>query len=378
MADESKGMGFKGVLIGLVLIPLSFWLLYMGACRTQASDVYAKAKPMAEWKEGGGPFFVTGKVDPKKIGDKDFLGDDVPALTLGREVEVYSWYGEKKEKTKKKDKDKDKDKKKKKDKDKKKSKTTYKCKKDWVEKPKRDKEFEKGCASEGKPFFEKKIDSKKAKTAFVTIQDQSGSLFSVDEGMSFVDNLPLTADNISKYLKPDSTLVKKGDYFYDKASCGGDNIDTKTLGCHRVKFIGYIADPSADYTVFGGSLKTGVDPKGKGRIGAFETTAPQLCKGTKETCLKGLAKKDSRGTWAWWIASVLALFFGLSMVTGPLTNLMEKIPLIGGLGSGLLKFIFFVTSLIVMSVGFFLVKYFLFVLGGVVVLIIILVVMKKK
>ncbi len=377
MAEESKGMGFKGVLLGMLLLPLSFVLVYYGACRAQASDNYAKAKPIAEWKAGSNePFFVSGKVEPKKIGDKDFLNEEVPALSLGRTVEVYAWHGEKKEKSGEKKKDKDK---KKKDKDKKKKDkgSSYKCEKGWVDKPKKDNAFEKGC--EGKPFTEKKIDSKKEKKAVVTIQDSGGSLYTVGEDSEFVETTAITADRIAKYVKADAPIVKKGDYFYDKATCGGDKIDTKAIGCHRIKFIGSLADADAQYTVLGGALKEGVDAKGKGRIEGFGKFAPQLCKGaTKDVCVKGVAKKDATTTWVLWIGSVLSMFFGLVLITGPLTNLMEKIPLIGGLGSGLLKFVFFVTSFAVMTTLFFIIKYILFVVIGVVALIVILAVVRRK
>lgn len=374
MAEESKGMGFKGVLLGMALGALSFFLVYQGACRAQASEGYSKAKPIAEWKAGSKEaFFVTGKIDPKRIGDKDFLNDDVPAMQLGRTVEVYAWQGEKKSSSgSDKKKDKDKKDKKKKDKDKKK-KDKYKCEKGWTEKVKRDKEFERGC--EGKPFTAKKIDSKKEKNAVVTIQ--SGDTQYTVGDATFVDTLSITSENIAKHVKADAPIVKKGDYFYDKATCGGDKIDTKMIGCHRIKFIGVLADQS-DYTVLGGEVKEGVDSKGKGRIEGLAPFQPQICKGTKESCLKGISKKDSRSTWLFWIGSVLAMFFSMVLVTGPLTNLIEKIPLIGGFGSGLLKFVMFIFSFILMTAVFFLVKWWFVWVGLAVGGIILLVVMRKK
>ena len=372
MAEESKGMGFKGVLLGMALGGLSFFLVYQGACRAQASEGYGKAKPIAEWKAGSNQaFFVTGKIDPKRIGDKEFLNEDVPALQLGRTVEVYAWQGEKKQSSSSGSKKKDK----KKNKDKGKKKAKYKCEKAWTDKPKKDNAFEKGC--EGKPFAEKKIDSKKEKNAVVTIEDTSGSKYTVAEDASFVDTIAITAENIAKHVKADATIVKKGDYFYDKASCGGDKIETKTIGCHRIKFIGVLADQS-EYTVLGGGIKEGVDSKGKGRIEGLDKFPAQICKGTKDSCLKGVSKKDSRNTWFYWIGSVLAMFFSMVLVTGPLTGLIEKIPLIGGFGSGLLKFIFFIFSFVLMTAVFFLVKWWFVWVGIAVVGVVLLVVMRKK
>ena len=380
MADESKGMGFKGVLLGMVLIPLSFFLVYKGARREQSSEVYAAAKPIAEVLsklESGAsePFYLTGKIEPRGRGD-DFLSKS-PALTLGRKVEIYTYYAKEKKTsssssdTRKKDK-----KRKKKDKSKKKKKDKYKCELGWTDENKKG-PFDKVC--QGKPYHTQKLKDTKVKPAIVTFKDNSGEdSFTVADTAEVSGGVPITSKAIEKHLKEDSPLVRDGKYFFEKSSCGGAQLKPETVGCHRVTFEGTMAGDE-DYTAFGLTLKKGgPEAKGKGRIEGSDTVKPRVCKGAKEACLTGAAKQDTKNTWYFLVGSIVAMFLGLVLITGPLTNLIAKIPLIGGFGSGVLKFVLLIFSGVLMTAIFFLVKWWYIWLGIAVIGIVLLVVMRKK
>ncbi len=382
--DKKKGLGFFGVVIGLILIPLSFYISYQAALRTTASDALSDAQPIAK-KVDGKPFYATGKVRPRKIGDKDFLkggADGAPVLKLERRVMVYAWYGETKGGTTS-------YKKKKKKYKKKKGKKKYKCKRDWVAKPKADKAYRKGCQEKkglGPQLARRVIDAKKPKTAKITINDAASNKeyavadFDLD---SSSDSDAINAKALEPFLIGDR-LVRKGDYFYDKNTCGSDAdpsaIDTKKIGCNRVEFKGTMVDKNAVYTAIGGKIsrdselnRDKIEPHVKSGK-SFLT----VCKGTKDVCLKAVAKGDRTMTWILLGLSILAMFIGFWLMTDPLTNLIEKIPFIGGFGSGLLKVILFFVSVITMVITFVLFKYWYVVLGLFVLLIVVLVVMRKK
>ena len=386
MAEEkSSGLGFKGVILGLILVPGAFVLVWQAAQRARPSDILPRALPVAQIEKAKSdkvPIYITGTVRPRKVSSKPYLeGKDLPFLELGRSNEIYTWYGKKKktDSTKKK---KDKKKKDKKSKKKKKKKDEYKCEKGWVSKVD-DKAFDKGCKD--KPKNKPSMGSKKTKIALVTIKDVAGKEFAANkEKLQTVgiDSATLNAKDVEKYIVAEQkdSLFRKGDYFYNANSCDESNV--KQIGCERIQFNGFMVNPKDIFTIIGSPDLGENSEVSRKQIEAFKDKSGneylKICKGTFAACIEGVASQDKKATIWWFVGAALMMFVGLILITDPLTNLIEKIPFIGGFGSGLLKFVFFMTSVITIGLTFVLLKYWYLVLIGFVVLVVALVLMRKK
>ena len=403
MADKSKGLGLGGVFVGLILIFGSFYAIYQAALRKQASDVLGKPVPIAKAKPGRA-FYATGTIIPRKIGDNEYLKTRGPFIELKRSVQVYGYYGYKTGGSSTKEYKKDK---KKKWKKKKKSKGKYKCKRGWIVKPRQNKAFKIACEEkENRKPVTKKINDKKLKKALLTIKDAaSGKEYSVEEGNLEVEasaRSPITKQHLKEALKEDAKILKKdgkpviktlnaskirekkanstitGAAVFDAATCDAENL--KKEGCQRIVYSGIAINSKETYTVLGGSLKddSRVSRKMIGPMKSGEKTYIKLCKGTHQNCLAQLSKADTKGTKFWLIGSIVGFFIGMILFTMPLTNLIQKIPIIGGLGKFVLYIVFFVLSLAIMLPLYFALKYWYAVIGVLALLIVLLFVLKKK
>ncbi len=332
-----------GMLIGVILLPLSFVILSFSTCREKASEVLKGAFPVAEAQKAAAEkkaVYATGKIQADPIGDPEFIKPG-PYLELERSGEIYAWVH--KEETKEE-----------KDGNTTKKTTRHYCQLEWTSKPDENVSSQKGC--EGKYNKPRTIkDQSFSAQVFVAA---GGSTYSVSDSVDY-EGMPALKVSSANLINPN--LPNKDGKFYPDGVC-------ETMGCERISFSGTTYTPGADHTVVGGLTGTNFVEFSTGKEGLMAGKFLKLGPGDYKSVMKAVASSDSTATMIIFAISVAAFWAGLVLLSGPVIQIIEFIPFVGGLGSGLIKVVFGIFAFIIMGITFLLIKFWwvvlLVVVGG--------------
>ncbi len=320
----------KGMLGGLALIPLSFGVVWYASQRAQASEELAGALSVAERAKAaqeGRAVYATGKIQAQPLGDAPYIKPGT-YLSLNRTAEVYAWKETKKtEETK--------------DGTQTVKKTTYDCKLEWVSNPS-SAYGEKGC--QGKPRYAVRgsDNSQSARIALVA----GGQTYAIDES---VDDYGFASLSLADSDLADGSLTLNNNEIYFDSACASSPRE----GCQRLSYSGTAYDPQADHTVVG--------QEEGGRFAEFKEFLV-IGVGDYTQTMESVSSADTLWTLGLFALSVIFLGGGLALLVGPLLQLIEFIPFIGGFGAGLIRFIFFAFAFVFMGVVFLLIEYWYLVL----------------
>lgn len=349
---EKMKNSFKGVLLGLILIPASFIIVYYASQREQASEVLNKALPLdqvSKAKEKNLPIYIEGSLNVENVGD-DFYLKPGPYLKISRNTQMYAYISEEKSETVKEN-----------GKDIKK--TTYSCNMGWTSTPNTSHKG-KGCESENKTNPPQKI-SQFNKTTNPNII-YSNKNFSINGEVDYI-NMPeknITKEDLSE------NLPNEKNYFYLSESCKNN----PTVGCERFYYSIITYNPDKTYTGIG----TVVDQNLSGFVSKENHKYLVIGEGKYNDVIKSLGSRDATMTWILFAISVFALGFGLILLIGPFLELLQMIPFIGNLGSGLIKILLFVVSFVIMGIAFLLIEYWYIVILLVLALLVTLFYLSRK
>ncbi|MBU42412.1 MAG: hypothetical protein CMN76_04275 [Spirochaetaceae bacterium] len=346
MAEEEGALSklknsVMGVLIGLVMIPASFVVVYLASQREQASEELVGAytvEQAAKAQQEDKAVYITGKIKAPLLGEPGVIKPG-PYLSLSKSRQMYGYHDV--EKTRGSGENKE---------------TYYECEVDWLSEGDVSKTGKK-CAKEGKtnPAFaipeysgsvKASIESGGTTYNYDTGSKTEASIIDIEKQKTF-HGMP--SANITEAEMLGAYPMKDGK-FYENDGCAS----SPAIGCERFSYSGTAYDPAGDYTIIG-------TVEGN-TVKAFRGMFLKIGPGSYDDVMALLESADTTGTWIYFGLAVIFLGGGLSLLVGPLLTLIEFIPLIGDFGAGLIRFIFFVFAFFTMGITFLLIEYWYLVL----------------
>lgn len=303
---QRMGNSVAGILVGIALFFGSFALLYWNEGRTDLSLVAKtaigiKADSAAPADTEGKLVSVSGVFQSKqKIGDDLFLKPGL-YMAVERNVEMYSWTEEKETKTKKNMGGSET------------TETTYRYKKEWTGSPDNSDDFkhQEGHYNPSMPF---KSEEFRADTG--TIGKYDYDLRNIDLPSS--SKLTLSPGVIA--LKQGARLANPSFIFKGKGS-----LDSPAVGDVRVSYA--VLKPGFKGTVFGilstSSITSYMTKKGEKLYRIFSTD--------RETAIQTLHQEYVFMMWLLRILGFAAMWFGLSLIFGPISTFLDIVPVFGSI-----------------------------------------------
>jgi len=315
----------KGVIIGLILFVVSFGLLYWNEGRVDLSNI---AKTATETSSAtvsrdaslAGKFIsTTGNVNSDQvIGDNLFLNPD-KYVTAKRQVEMYSWI-EKSESHSKTNTGGSET-----------TETTYTYSKGWEENPKSSSNFKHPEGHENSP---KSLDSYTNKVTTATIGAYNFDPQSVT--LPNFSQLPLNFQNVTLN---DGVTLANDSYVFIKKSADG-TFDNPQIGDLRVSY--HVLRPGFDGTIFGKLSGSKIDPYfGQGGVNLY-----RLFIGTRDQAISTLHTEYTRLLWILRLVGFLLMWFGLSALFGPISVLLDILPIFGAISRSIIGGITFAVAFV--------------------------------
>ncbi len=323
-----------GMLIGIVLIPASFLPIIYGefimtnfGAVVDASSVLNAASPEAALN--GKNVTVTGNatvvepaVDPEYLKGGNWV-------KLERSPEMYAWVENVKSETKKKG-------------TKKETTKTYTYEMKWVSSVPDSSKFKnpKGHSNPSMTLESANFKAKGVKVGSVAVNLDKATI---------KDGGQITPE-ASMITKPNMTL--SGSYLYSRAGAESE----PWVGDTRISFYGVeYPKEGAQATAYGKFTGSEIsyDNENGGQF---------LMLGTREALSAQLHAEFVTMQWIMRILMFIMLAAGMIMVAGPITNLLDFIPFIGELGSGLIKFVLAAIAFVITVITSLLAHYFWIVL----------------
>lgn len=315
----------KGVVVGLVLFVVSFGLLYWNEGRVDLSNIAKTAAEISsatvstDTSLAGKPISTSGNVNSNQtIGDNLFLNPD-KFIAVEREVEMYSWI-EKSESH---------------------SKTntggsetteiTYTYSKGWEENPKSSSNFK---HQEGHENPQKSLDNYTNKVTTATI-----GVYNFDPQSVTLPNfsqLPLNSQNVTL---SDGAVLANGSYIFIKKSADG-TFDNPQVGDLRISY--HVLRPGFDGTIFGKLSGSKIDPY-------FDPDGNNLYRlfiGTRDHAISTLHTEYTISLWIWRLFGFLLMWFGLSALFGPISVLLDFLPIFGAISRSVIRAITFLAAFV--------------------------------
>jgi len=328
---EQMKQSFMGVLVGFLLIPLSFVVLGYSSCRERVSEALTGAVAhTAAASAGDKAVYTTGKIQAPLLGDPGFVRPG-HYLSLERSPQMYA-YKQRKKSTSDSDKNK---------------KPEYECVTEWTSSPQENVGNKEGCRGKYNPpmtiaSYNGKVDS------FAVLADQPYKVASSVEFYGMPSPRPQSAD----FLLP---IHVSGSYYYTDASC---DTSSPRIGCMRISYSGTAYEPASDYTVIGALSGSSYQEYKSKKDNMYLALGPG---GYNET-MEAIKSDDATTTLILFVVSVLMISGGMSMIVGPLLSLIEQIPFIGNFGAGAVRVIFAIIGFVVMSITYVFLRYWYLVL----------------
>jgi len=315
----------KGVVIGLILFVVSFGLLYWNEGRVDLSNIAKTATEISsatistDSSLTGKLISTTGVINSDRIiGDNLFLNPN-KFIAAEREVEMYSWI-EKSESHNKTNTGGSET-----------TETTYTYSKGWEENPKSTNNFKR---PEGHENPQKSLDSYTNKVTTATI-----GAYNLDPQSVILPNfsqLPLNSQNIT--LSDGATLANDSYLFIKKSESGTFN--SPQVGDLRISY--HVLRPGFDGTIFGKLSGSKIDPY-------FDQDGNNLYRvfiGTRDQGIATLHTKYTTLLWILRLVGFLLMWFGLSALCGPISVLMDILPIFGVISRSLIGIITFLVAFV--------------------------------
>lgn len=319
----------KGVVIGLVLFVASFGLLYWNEGRVDLSNMakvsteISSATVSVDSSLTGKLISTTGVVNSDQmIGDNLFLNPD-RLIAAEREVEMYSWIEKSESRSKTNTGGSET------------TETIYTYSKDWEKNPKSPNHFK---HPEGHKNPQKSLGSYTNKVTAATV-----GVYHFDPQSVTLPNfspLSLHAQNVT--LSDGATLANGSYLFINKS--GGGTFDSPQVGDLRISY--RVLRPGFDGTIFGKLNGSKIDPY-------FDQDGNNLYRVFTGTRDQGIATLHTEYTTLLWILRLvgfLLMWFGLSALFGPISILMNILPIFGAISRSLIGVITFLVAFLLTSV----------------------------
>lgn len=313
----------KGIVFGLILFILSFGLLYWNEGRVDKSEIAKEATPInaaevADASLNGKLVAASGKLSSDEtLGDGQYL---VPGnyVVVDRVVEMYSWIEESKSESKTNLGGSET------------TQTTYTYRKDWTSTPASSANFKHPEGHENP-----------AKS----LPDNRAFVQNAKVGNYFVDMRDITLPELSPVALTEGTVqlsegaVLQGQQFVFK---GAGTPTAPQVGDIRVSY--NVLRPGIDALVLG-------KLSGQKIITYTDTTRDNeklyrmFDGGDLDSAVGTLATEHTRSLWIFRILGFVLMWFGLSSIFGPISVVLDVLPIFGSISRGAVGLITFVTSL---------------------------------
>lgn len=305
----------KGAVIGLILFVVSFGLLYWNEGRVDLSNIakiateISSATISTDASLNGKLISTTGNVNyDQVIGDNLYLNPD-KFIAVKRQVEMYSWV-EKSESRSKINVGGSET-----------TETTYTYSKSWEENPKSSSSFK---HPKGHENPQKSLDNYTNKVTAATIGVYNFNPQSVT--LPNFSKLPLNFQNVTL---SDGAVLANDSYIFIKKSVDG-TFDNPQIGDLRISY--HVLRPGFEGTIFGKLSGNKIDPY-------FDQDGNSLYRlfiGTREQGISTLHTEYTTLLWILRLVGFLLMWFGLMALFGPISVLLDILPIFGAISRSLI------------------------------------------
>jgi hypothetical protein len=310
----------KGILFGVILFFASFVVLFWNEGRVNMSKVAADAQPIdaTQVQTGYDSAFVaaTGILSTSdSVGDKSIL---FPAdyLLVERTVDMYSWVEESSSKSDIKTGGSEE------------TQTTYSYKKEWTNTPQDSSKFK---VAEGHFNPAKLREDGTFKATNITL----GAYNINPENFVFPPAVDLALDEETVSVNTPEEIIENKYAFF-----GGGTYENPEIGDIRISYKAVFSGEQT--TVFakasGTNLVTYGDKDGNTLYRAFE--------GDKQSALRQMNSEYKTSIWIFRVIGFLMMWIGLSALLGPISTVLDVLPILGSVSRSVVKLITLVISLV--------------------------------
>lgn len=315
----------KGVVVGLVLFVVSFGLLYWNEGRADLSDIAKTAIEISSTTVSTDPTLTGKLISATGIVNADqIIGDDLYLkpdrfMAVERKVEMYAWV-EKSESRRKTNAGGSET-----------TETIYTYSREWTEQPESSSNFK---HPEGHENPQKALNSYTNKVTAATV-----GVYNFDPQSVTLPNfsrLQLNSQNV--ILNPEVVLANDTYLFVRKSESG--TFDSPQIGDLRISY--NVLYPNFEGTIFGKLSGNNIDPY-------FDKDGNRLYRlftGTRDV---GIATLHTEYTTLLWILRLVGFFlmwFGLSSLFGPISVLLDILPIFGAISRSVIGLITFIVALV--------------------------------
>ncbi len=317
------GSSFTGMLTGLACFLLAWPVLYCGASRIHWDKVFKSAVPVEQAKSGKA-VYITGTPVAYEIGDEPTLAKG-KYLKISKSVEAYAYVEDKKSETKER---------KEGTKTIKETKTTYSYSMNWTSSPK-------SIGSFNQKFWNRyqrdhRVPKNIENPVITDAEKKPGVVYAPAKiGEYDIDIRDVEFYGGSKEL----------DKVYIKGKEGAPKIGDK-----RISYSVYPSD--IEYT-FAGSISGKKFTKYYYKEDEAKLVGGP---GTFQALIASLKQSERIKGVLWFLGGFVLMAAGLNMLVGPITTLLEFIPVIGSMGSGIIRFVLGLVALILSAIFWWVVK----------------------
>ena len=346
----SKLMGsIQGILIGLILFVVSIGLLYWNEGRVDISSVADKAVEISATEqstEAEGQLISTSG----KITTEDLLGDTYLQagnyIAVRRNVEMYAWdeSSETKSKTTNGENYVDVDE----NNASNGSEKTYIYNKVWTSNPDDSAGFKFPAQHQNpqKPLPDKTVTVENAKIGIYEVDLDKAQLpgfdtVSLSEGNTMLDKGLLTEDDESgmaffESFEDIAPTLESDKYIYK----GFGTLENPEVGDIRISYSVLPADQ--DVTVFGQQSGTKITTY----IGEKNSKLYRIFSGTRSEALSQMSTEHTTMTWGLRLLGFVLMWIGLGMLLGPISAVLDFVPLVGQLSKTVIGIATFIVAAI--------------------------------
>ncbi len=330
---QNLGNSIKGMLFGVVLFLLSFYLFWRWAGVPDLGKIAGKAVEVnaAETSSVEGEQFIalTGQVTtPQMLGDSSYIKPG-KYITISRSTEIYAWVkrveSESKENVGG-------------------STTTVKTTyydKQWVSSPQQDLSAEDPA---DKRAAEAKWNERIVNPTGKRIQDASDRVSELYIGKwSVKQDMPLPG---GESLALSDEVVLEGNDVQENfiyVNDGGGSLSSPKIGDIRISFS--VLKNDFEGTAFAKAKGSTLTTYSETQALKDEATFYAIKKGDKEAGVKAYQIEARTKKLLWWFGGLLAMFIGLQLIVAPLSTVLKVLPFLQTLSKGLLGIVTFAVSL---------------------------------
>ncbi|MBE8364111.1 TMEM43 family protein [Leptospira borgpetersenii] len=334
---SQMGNSFKSILTGVVLLPVSFVIIYNVETCEQASAALKNAVPVGQAKDNQ-PSYVTGILKANPLGGR-FVKSG-PYISYSVSSEVYAWDEEVKTEGSGSNK-----------------KEVRNCVLKWTSSPENPSNFKlSGCRT--KPYHRQSVKDQSDSASGAVIFSE-GKNYSVNlEEVDFTSQVSSRDANENEILS--NGFVYGEGYLYSSKAC----VESEKEGCERVQ-VSVTPIPEKDMTFIG-------DIKGN-RVAHFTSAEGNkflnASVGDFAETIADIKSDDNTMKWVGRFIGFIAMFSSFTLMAGPLTSLLSFIPFVGDLGGGLIKVVLGIVAFIITAITILLIKFWyiwlVLLLGGI-------------